>query len=318
MKMNYQMIAVVFLALGFGACRSKEPVQEIKTELEGPQRVGQEKVGKNSDGKYVLQKKEEIAAALVDLQREVYAAEESIYGNKTYGNKGKFGVLEDCRIELRAKTNGKWEMVESAPKVILSQEESKITKKIGLDEKGKLVLLTEEELTARMKRFERYRQNYERQEEWYDTEIKACKVALTNYVKDKSLPAKEVEAQFPDYALDRRSDMNAAICQYVESGASLKSLVKAAVAGGWILEEDLTGRADVNGEIAKDGTDFRRSGVFRLGDWALAYDSRQSYGDLMNTDQDAGLEAWLNRNPEAVKERSSCLPNGKRWSTARK
>ncbi|HRO66814.1 MAG TPA: hypothetical protein PL182_04555, partial [Pseudobdellovibrionaceae bacterium] len=235
MKLNIRMAACVSTVFVIAACSSKQPIQKIDTELKGAQSVGQESLGKNSEGQYVLQKKENLASHLLDLQRDVYGVEESIYGNKARGNKGKYGVLEDCRIELRAKTNGKWEMVESAPKAILSQEEVKITKKVGLDEKGELVALTEEELTARIKRFERYKANYDRQEDWYDTEIKACKVSLNNFVKTKTLPKAPAEAgRFPDFADESRTDMNAFVCQYVDADASLKTLVKAAVGGGWI------------------------------------------------------------------------------------
>ncbi|MBX3041065.1 MAG: hypothetical protein KF789_10205 [Bdellovibrionaceae bacterium] len=319
MKLKMKMatgLSMVFLA---GACSSKQPIQKIDTELKGAQSLGHESMGKNSEGQYVLQKKESLATYLLDLQRDVYRLEEDIYGNKSLGNKGKYGTLEDCRIELRAKTNGKWEMVDSAPKAILSKEEAKITKKVGLDEKGQLVMLTEEELTARIKRFERYKANYERQEDWYDTEIKACKISLNNFTQKKSLPAASAEpVKFPDFATESRSDMNSFICQYVDSDASLKTLIKTAVGGGWILEDDLKERSYVNDETAKDSTDFRRSYVIRIGDWVLSYNFREKYGDLMNTDQDAELKAWLNRNPDSVSEKASCLPNGKRWSIGRK
>lgn len=137
-------------------------------------------MGQNEEGAFIVQKKENLATYLLDLQREVYSLEQDIYGNKAHGNKGKYGVLEDCRIELRAKKSGKWEMIESPQKNILSKEEEKFSKKMGIDEKGKLVLLAEEELTARIKRFERYKANYEKQDEWFDIEIKACKTALNN------------------------------------------------------------------------------------------------------------------------------------------
>lgn len=184
--MSFKAVTVsVGLSLGLlvSACSSKPPITKIDTELKDQQTIGSESLGKNKEGNYVLQKKEDLASNLLDLQRDVTALEQGIYGNKAYGNKGKYGVLEDCRIELRAKNNGKWEMVEPAPKTILNKEETKMVKKMGLDEKGKLVLLTEEELTERIKRFERYKNSYETQDEWFDTEIKACKVALNNHAK---------------------------------------------------------------------------------------------------------------------------------------
>lgn len=318
MKLNTTKLIFSFLSvLVFSACSSKKPIQDIDTDLKNKQSVGSETLGKNKQGDYVIQKKENLATYLLDLQREVYGLEEGIYGNKAYGNKGKYGVLEDCRIEARAKSNGKWEMVDPAPKTILSKEEAKITKKMGIDEKGDLVMLTEEELTNRIKRFERYKKNYESQDDWYDTEIKACKVSLNNYVNHKfdSVPKTEV---FPDFTKVQKMDMNTFVCQYVDANASLRTLVKEAVANGWVLEDDMAERGFVNDETAKDSTNFRHSYVLRLGDWVLAYDYRVKYGELMNTNQDAELKAWLSRNPEGITDKASCLPNGKRWSTIRK
>lgn len=313
---NTTLMASLVLVLFAVGCKSKE-IKEIDTELKDKKSVGSETLGKNKDGNYVLQKKESLATYLLDLQREVYGMEEGIYGNKTYGNKGKYGVLEDCRIELRAKSNGKWEMVDPAPKTVLSKEEAKITKKVGIDEKGELVMLTEEELTGRIKRFERYKKNYESQDDWYDTEIKACKVSLNNYVNHKFEAVPKTE-KFPDFAKEQKADMDAFVCEYVDANASLKTLVKTAVANGWLIQEDLADRGFVNDDSAKDATNFRRNYSLRMGDWVLAYDYRVNYGDLMNTDRDAELKAWLNRSPDSVADKASCLANGKRWSTVRK
>lgn len=309
--------ALLIFALATAACSSKQTIKDVDTELKNKQTLGTESLGKNKDGQYIIQKKENLASYLLSLQNEVYGLEEGIYGNKTYGNKGKYGVLEDCRIELRAKTNGKWEMVDSAPKNILSKEEAKITKKMGIDEKGDLVHLTEEELTHRIKRFERYKENYERQEEWYNTEIKACKVSLNNFVNHKFDQA-PVPPKFPDYGGELKADMNSYLCQYVESDASLRTLIKTGIGAGWLFEDDLVERPYVNDESAKDSTGFRRSYVLRIGDWVLAYNYHYKYGDLMNTSSDGELKAWLHRSSESVAEKSQCLPHAKRWSTSRK
>ncbi len=319
MKLRTATISSGILLCMFAVgCSSKKPITDIDTELKNGQSLGSETLGKNKNGDYVVQKKENLVSYLLNLQREVYGLEEGIYGNKVYGNKGKYGVLEDCRIELRAKSNGKWEMVVPAQKAILSKEEDKITKKVGLDEKGALVMLTEEELTNRIKRFERYKKNYEQQDDWYDTEVKACKISLNNYVNHKSEPVLKTEA-FPDFGQVQKGDMNSFLCNYVEPDASLRTLVKEIVANGWMMEEDLAERSYVNDETAKDSTNFRRSYVLRLGDWVLSYSFREKYGDMMNSSNDAELKAWLNRNPgNAGPDAGACLPNGKRWSTVRK
>lgn len=177
--MKYRLVVLLALVIG---CSSKEKIKEIDTELEQKQKFTEgEVIGKKDSDTYVLQKKQEMASYLADLQKSVYTQEEEIYGNTAYGNKGKYGVLEDCRIALRAKSQGKAELPEPLEKVIVSQDESKNSKKIGIDEKGKLVMLQEEELLSRVKRFEQYKKTYQQQSDWYDTEIKNCKVKLSNY-----------------------------------------------------------------------------------------------------------------------------------------
>ncbi len=305
-------LAVVFLA----SCGSKQ-IKEIDTDLSDKQRMGSETLGKNKEGNFVVQKKESLASYLLELQRDVYSLEEGIYGNKAYGNKGKYGVLEDCRIEVRAKSNGRWEMVDPAPKTILSKEESRITKKMGIDEKGDLVMFTEEELTNRIKRFEGYKRNYEAQDDWYDTEIKACKVGLNNFVNHKFDAIPRI-SEFPDYDKEQKSELDVFICKYVDANASLKTLANEVVARGWVLEQELAQKPFVNDETAMDPTNFRHSYVWRVGDWVLAYDYRVKFGDLMNTDKDAELKAWTHRSPDKISDNASCLPKGKRWSSIRK
>lgn len=177
--MKYVLMMIAMLSFG---CSSKEKIKEIETDLEQKQNFTQgEVIGKKDSETYVLQKKQEMARYLSELQKSVYTQEEEIYGNAAYGNKGKYGVLEDCRIALRAKSQGKAELPEPLDKVIVSQDDSKTSKKIGIDEKGQLVMLEEEELLSRVKRFEQYKKTYQQQSDWYDTEIKNCKVKLSNY-----------------------------------------------------------------------------------------------------------------------------------------
>lgn len=175
--MGMRTILMILMGLVLGACSSQK-IKNIDTKLENANTMREEQIGKNTDGQYVVQKKENLVEHLLDLQREVYSLEEGIYGNRKLGNKGLYGVLEDCRIKARAEKVGKKEMVEKIPKTILSVEESKITKKLGIDEEGTLVKLSEEDLQSRIQRFGKYKQTYQEQQEWFDTEIKACQVSL--------------------------------------------------------------------------------------------------------------------------------------------
>lgn len=165
-------------------------------------------IGKNSAGDTVIQEKMKLVDYLIELEREVYTAEESIYGNKSYGNIGKYGTLENCLTELQKRTTGKWGMVELPEKILLTRLGGP-TKKVGIDEKKQLVVLSQEEITDRIKRFEKYKQTYENQDEWFDVEVKNCTLKLKNpeqgitspkpfpkyhEPEPENLPVKEVEA----------------------------------------------------------------------------------------------------------------------------
>lgn len=172
---------ILFIALSaLVACSSKKKLESVETEMSEASRVNNTTaIGKNSSGDTVIQEKEKLVDYLTDLEREVYGAEETIYGNKSYGNIGKYGALENCMTELRKKTTGKWGMVELPEKVLLTKLGAP-KKKAGIDERKQLVLLSEEEITARIKRFEDYKQTYENQEDWFNAEIKNCSLKLKN------------------------------------------------------------------------------------------------------------------------------------------
>ena len=161
-------------------CSSKKKIDKVDTEMEDQTRINSTtSVGKNSTGDTVLQEKTKLVDYLVDLERQVYTSEETIYGNRSYGNIGKYGALENCMTELQKKTTGKWGMVELPEKILLTKMGGP-KKKTGIDEKKQLVVLSEEEITSRIKRFEDYKQAYEDQEDWFELEIKNCNLKLKN------------------------------------------------------------------------------------------------------------------------------------------
>jgi hypothetical protein len=166
--------------LSLAACSSKKKIEAVETELEGQARIDNTTtIGKNGSGDTVIQEKTKLVDYLVELEKQVYTSEETIFGNKAYGNIGKYGALENCMTELQKKTTGKWGMVEMPEKVILTKLGAP-KKKAGIDEKKKLVVLSQEEITARIKRFEDYKETYENQEEWFEVEIKNCNLKLKN------------------------------------------------------------------------------------------------------------------------------------------
>lgn len=168
------------LAVVLGACSSKKKLENVDTTIENE--VGIDKntsMGVNRSGETIIQEKTKLADYLVDLEREVYTSEETIYGNRAYGNIGKYGALENCNTELQKRVTGKWGMVEMPEKVLLTKLGAP-KKKAGTDEAKNIIVLSEEEITARIKRFEEYKQTYEDQLAWFDVEIKNCNLKLQN------------------------------------------------------------------------------------------------------------------------------------------
>ncbi|MEY4616165.1 MAG: hypothetical protein RJB66_1125 [Pseudomonadota bacterium] len=170
----------LILLMSVTACSSKKKLESIETEMENQTQINSSSsIGKNSDGDTIIQEKIKLVDYLIDLEKQVYVSEESLFGNKSYGNIGKYGALENCMTELQKKNTGKWGMVELPEKVLLTKLGSP-KKKAGVDEKNNLVVLSQEEITGRIKRFEEYKQAYSEQEDWFDTETKNCKLKLKN------------------------------------------------------------------------------------------------------------------------------------------
>ncbi|AHZ86308.1 hypothetical protein Bb109J_c0966 [Bdellovibrio bacteriovorus] len=165
--MKKVLLAGLMIA-GLMGCSSKD---KLDTELEDAQLMGRETVGKRDDN-YVIQEKKNLVQHLQEVQTDVYTMEENIYGNRDLGNKGKYGVLRDCKIEASPQAGSKVDMV---PKNILTEEEGQLARQTGVDESGTLITLREEDLNKRLKRFEGYKSAYEKQEEWFDNEIQACR-----------------------------------------------------------------------------------------------------------------------------------------------
>lgn len=173
-------VIFLFVLLSITACSSKKKLESVQTQMEDQSAINATtSIGKNNQGDTVIQEKTKLVDYLVDLEKQVYTSEESIYGNKAYGNIGKYGALENCMTELQKKNTGKWGMVELPEKVLLTKLGSP-KKKAGTDEKNNLVVLSQEEITARIKRFEEYKQTYSDQEDWFDAETKNCKLKLKN------------------------------------------------------------------------------------------------------------------------------------------
>lgn len=194
---NLSKINLFLMGLVIASCASHKKLESMKTQMEDESKVNATtSIGKNHTGDTVIQEKVKLVDYLVDLEREVFTSEETIYGNKAYGNIGKYGSLENCLTELQKKNTGKWGMVELPEKVLLTRLGGP-KMKAGIDEKNQLIMLSEEDITLRIKRYESYKKTYESQEDWFETEIKNCSLKLKN--PDHSQSTAKPFPQFNEY-----------------------------------------------------------------------------------------------------------------------
>jgi len=186
------MRKLVILAVGLMAlagCKSNpHKAKKIDTEMEREQKVVDESVGVK-DGNLVVQKKVEMAEELRRIQYEVYELEDRVYGNRKYGSKGLYGALKDCKLKLVSKElggDGKLMWTEPIDRVTDKEDEFEI----GIDEKNKIVGVSEEFLKDRLTRFKKYKQVLHKRQDEYEEKLDICTASL----KAKEHDAKSAES----------------------------------------------------------------------------------------------------------------------------
>ncbi len=173
-----QLLALCLAGLFIFSCSSnKHKAEKIETAMEREDTVtGDDKVGVK-DGNLVVQRKVAMNEELRRLQYEVYELEDRVYGNRKYGSRGLYGTLKACREQLARKEYGgegrlKW--TEPVERITDKEEEYKI----GIDEKNKLVAVSEEFLSDRIARFRGYKTVLMKREDEYQDKNESCKVEL--------------------------------------------------------------------------------------------------------------------------------------------
>ena len=169
---------VTSLCLGALACsHNPHKAEKIETKMEREQTMpADEKVGVK-DGNMVVQKKVVMAEELRRIQYEVYEMEDKVYGNRKYGSKGLYGSLKECRTKLSSKDlggDGKLMWTEPAERITDKEEEFSI----GIDEKDKIVGVSEEFLKDRLARFRGYKQTLQKRQDEYEEKLDICDAAV--------------------------------------------------------------------------------------------------------------------------------------------
>ncbi len=184
----------VFVALAsivVGCASNPHKARKIETEMEKSSRVsGDTHVGVK-DGNMVVQKKVQMNEELRRIQNEVYSLEDQVYGNRKLGSDGLYGALKNCRKKVTSKKNG------GTGKLMWTEPMDRVTDKedeweVGIDEKDKIVGVSEEFLLDRIKRFKDYKRTLQKRQDEYkekldicDAKIEAQKYDLEKAKKDK-------------------------------------------------------------------------------------------------------------------------------------
>lgn len=192
MKQSFQTIGSgIFLVSVLAACSSNpHKAKNIETEMEKRESVsGDTSVGVK-DGNMIVQKKVMMNEELRRIQNETYELEDRVYGNRAYGSLGLYGVLRKCKLDVADKKNGgdgKLSWTEPMDRITDKEEEFEI----GIDEKQKLVGISEEFLKDRIIRFRGYRSVLEKRQDEYEEKLAICQAELKSrkFDADKSAQA---------------------------------------------------------------------------------------------------------------------------------
>lgn len=171
--LNVALLMTVFV---IGCSHNPHKAEKINTKLDKSQEVQDERIG-IKDGNMVVQKKVEMGEELRRLQYEVYELDDRVYGNRKYGSKGLYGSLKDCRVEQTSrKLGGDGKLVWTEPSDRVTDKEDDWN--IGVDEKDKIVGVSEEFLKDRIARFKKYKTTLLKRQDEYEEKLEICDAAV--------------------------------------------------------------------------------------------------------------------------------------------
>lgn len=177
MKNNVILLGILTLVFSVGCKSNPHKAEKIDTKMEKEEGVAAgESIGVK-DGNMVVQKKVAMNEELRKLQYEVFELEDRVYGNRKYGSKGLYGALKSCREEaVSKKYGGTGKLMWTEPADRVTDKESEFN--VGLDEKDKIVGVSEEFLKDRIARFMKYRQTLQKRQDEYEEKLEICDADL--------------------------------------------------------------------------------------------------------------------------------------------
>ncbi len=179
MRLSLVSSCVLVGAITSACAHNPNKAEKIETKIDSSAQVsGDTSVGVK-DGNMIVQRKVAMNEELRSLQNEVYELEDHVYGNRKYGSLGLYGVLKDCRTQIADKDNGgSGHLTWTEPLDRVTDKEEDMN--IGLDDKKKLIGVSEEMLKDRIERFRNYKNVLQKREDEYDDKLAICKNELKN------------------------------------------------------------------------------------------------------------------------------------------
>jgi hypothetical protein len=179
MEAHMRLITLIvgFLFLLSACSTNPHKAEKIDTTIEKSTALSPEQKIGVKDGNLVYQKKVNMAEELRRLQIDVYSLEDRVYGSRPYGSLGLYGSLKDCRKQLidpKNGGNGKLKWTEPIDRVTDKEEEFKI----GLDDKDKIIGVSDEFLKDRIDRFKDYKRVLQKREDEYQEKVDICEAEL--------------------------------------------------------------------------------------------------------------------------------------------
>ncbi|WP_347358855.1 hypothetical protein [Bdellovibrio sp.] len=173
-------IVFAFVVLSLVGCASQHKAKDVDTKVDMSAPVRGDSVVGVKDGDMVYQRKVAMNEELRRLELDVYNLEANVFGGPRYlDNRGLYGVLRDCRVQLGDVKNGgdgKVRWTESREYVTPDEDFSSI----GVEDKKRIVGVSEEFLKDRMTRFRGYKATLEKRQDEYETKVKVCQMELTS------------------------------------------------------------------------------------------------------------------------------------------
>lgn len=167
-KLFFSIAGIILVFFTVHCSTNPNKPTEAVTTLDRAQVVdSQTTLGLNKKGEAVTSRKVQLAEYLITLQKEVSLYEVDIYGSEELGRKGLYGALRTC-------LDKGGELKRLPEKSILTKNEQNLSGKLIIDENNQIVTVTEEYLLERIKRYENYRDSYEKQKEDYEERIRIC------------------------------------------------------------------------------------------------------------------------------------------------